>query len=258
MKRLVIKVGTAVLTQDGELALERLSALVDLIAKLKNDKKYEVILVSSGAVGAGFTSLQLDKKLLANKQALAAIGQPLLLKNYKKRFKAFGITCAQMLFIADDFDSRKRTLNAQNVMEILLENKVLPIINENDVIATDELLFGDNDQLAAHVAYHFKADMLAILSDIDGFYDKNPKECDDAILLKTVDKIDPSELEMKHSASSEFATGGIVTKLKAADFLMKKGIPMFLSSGFDLSNAYDYLVDGNHNNGTIFKAQIEE
>lgn len=160
-----------------------------------------------------------------------------------------------MLFIADDFDSRKRTKNAQNVMEILLENKILPIINENDVIATDELVFGDNDQLAAHVAYHFKADMLAILSDIDGYYNKNPREFNDAVLQKNVYEISPEALEMKHSANSEFATGGIVTKLKAADFLMKRDIPMYLSSGFDLTNAYDFLVDGNHKSGTIFQAK---
>jgi glutamate 5-kinase len=252
MKRVVIKVGTAVLTQDGKLALDRLENLVDLIAKLKNEKNYEVILVSSGAVGAGYTSIQLDKSILANKQALAAIGQPLLLKNYKKRFKTHNIVCAQMLFIADDFDSRKRSANAQNVMEILLQNKVLPIINENDVIATEELVFGDNDQLAAHVADHFKADYLVILSDIDGFYDKNPKECDDAKLLKIVDFIEPSELQMKQTANSEFATGGIVTKLKAADFLMNRNIPMFLSSGFDLTNAYEFLYNENHAGGTIF------
>ena len=255
MKRIVIKVGTAVLTQDGELAIERLSNLVDLIAKLKNEKNYEVILVSSGAVGAGYTSLHLDKKIIANRQALAAIGQPLLLKNYKQRFSNHGITCAQMLFIADDFDSRKRTVNAQNVMEILLENSILPIINENDVIANDELLFGDNDQLSAHVAYHFKADLLVILSDIDGYYNKNPREFDDAIMLKEVCEIHEDELTMKHSANSEFATGGIVTKLKAADFLIKNKIPMYMSSGFDLKNAYDFLVNENHNSGTIFKAK---
>ena len=199
--------------------------------------------------------MNLDKKQIANRQALAAIGQPLLLKNYKKRFKDHNITCAQMLLIADDFDSRKRTKNAQDVMEILLENKVLPIINENDVIANDELLFGDNDQLAAHVAFHFKADMLAILSDIDGYYNKNPREYDDAVMQKEVSFISEDELQMKHTANSEFATGGIVTKLKAAEFLMGKKIPMYMSSGFDLTNAYDFLVDGNHNSGTVFKAK---
>jgi glutamate 5-kinase len=140
-------------------------------------------------------------------------------------------------------------------MEILLENKILPIINENDVIATDELVFGDNDQLAAHVAYYFKADMLAILSDIDGYYNKNPREYRDAVLQKNVCEISAEELQMKHSANSQFATGGIVTKLKAANFLMQRDIPMYLSSGFDLTNAYDFLVEGNHNSGTIFQAK---
>lgn len=253
MKRVVLKVGSAVLTQDGKLAYERLNNLVQLIAKLKNEKNYEVILVSSGAVAAGYTSVQLDKHLVANRQALAAIGQPLLMKEYKTRFKEHKIFCAQILLIADDFDSRKRTAYAKGAIEILLENGVLPIINENDVTATDELLFGDNDQLAAHVTYHFEADMLAILTDIDGYYNKNPHQFDDAELLKNVNKVTPDMLDMKHTPNTEFATGGIATKLKAADFLMQKDISMYLTSGFDLTNAYDYLVDNNHLSGTIFK-----
>lgn len=253
MKRVVIKVGSAVLTQDGKLAYDRLGNLVHLIAKLKNEKNYEVILVSSGAVAAGYTSVQLDKHLVANRQALAAIGQPLLMKEYKTRFKEHNIFCAQMLLIADDFDSRKRTAYAKGAIEILLQNGVLPIINENDVTATDELLFGDNDQLAAHVTYHFNADMLAILTDIDGYYNKNPHQFDDAMLLKEVNEITPDMLNMEHSPNTEFATGGIATKLKAAEFLLENNISMYLSSGFDLKNAYDYLVDGNHLSGTIFK-----
>ena len=245
MKRLVIKVGTAVLTQGEELALERMKNLVNLISTLKNDKNLEVILVSSGAVGAGYTELKLDKTVLANKQTLAAIGQPKLMKTYQEMFQEFGITVAQMLFIADDFDSRKRSKNAKNVMEILLQNKVIPIINENDVIATEELI-GDNDQLAAYITHYFKADMLVILTDIDGYYDKNPREFSDAKIQKTINEISQDELDKKPSANSKFATGGIVTKLKAADFLMQKNIPMYLTSGFDLTNAYDFLVDNNH------------
>ncbi|MDK2091156.1 glutamate 5-kinase [Aliarcobacter butzleri] len=253
MKRLVIKVGTAVLTEDNKkLALDRIQNLVKLIAKLKNEKNLEVILVSSGAVGAGYTVLQLDKKILANKQALAAIGQPKLMKTYQEMFEEYGITAAQMLFIADDFDSRKRSKNAKNVMENLLKNKILPIINENDVIATEELI-GDNDQLAAYITHYFKADMLAILTDIDGYYDKNPREFSDAKLQKIVNEISQEELEKVPSANSKFATGGIVTKLKAADFLMQKNIPMYLTSGFDLTNVYDFLVENNHKSGTIFK-----
>lgn len=252
MKRLVIKVGTAVLTQGEELALQRMKNLVNLISTLKNDKNLEVILVSSGAVGAGYTELKLDKTVLANKQTLAAIGQPKLMKTYQEMFQEFGITVAQMLFIADDFDSRKRSKNAKNVMEILLQNKVIPIINENDVIATEELI-GDNDQLAAYITHYFKADMLVILTDIDGYYDKNPREFSDAKIQKIINEISQDELDKKPSANSKFATGGIVTKLKAADFLMQKEIPMYLTSGFDLTNAYDFLVDNNHKSGTIFK-----
>ena len=252
MKRLVIKVGTAVLTQGEELALQRMKNLVKLISILKNDKNLEVILVSSGAVGAGYTELKLDKTVLANKQTLAAIGQPKLMKTYQEMFQEFGITVAQMLFIADDFDSRKRSKNAKNVMEILLQNNVIPIINENDVIATEELI-GDNDQLAAYITHYFKADMLVILTDIDGYYDKNPREFNDAKIQKIINEISQDELEKKPSANSKFATGGIVTKLKAADFLMQKEIPMYLTSGFDLTNAYDFLVDNNHKSGTIFK-----
>lgn len=252
MKRLVIKVGTAVLTQGEELALQRMKNLVNLISTLKNDKNLEVILVSSGAVGAGYTELKLDKTVLANKQTLAAIGQPKLMKTYQEMFEEFGITVAQMLFIADDFDSRKRSKNAKNVMEILLQNKVIPIINENDVIATEELI-GDNDQLAAYITHYFKADMLVILTDIDGYYDKNPREFSDAKIQKIINEISQDELDKKPSANSKFATGGIVTKLKAADFLMQKNIPMYLTSGFDLTNAYDFLVENNHKSGTIFR-----
>src|SRR5574344_297936 len=252
MKRLVIKVATAVLTQGEELALQRMKNLVNRISTLKNDKNLEVILVSSGAVGAGYTELKLDKTVLANKQTLAAIGQPKLMKTYQEMFQEFGITVAQMLFMADDFDSRKRSKNAKNVMEILLQNKVIPIINENDVIATEELI-GDNDQLAAYITHYFKADMLVILTDIDGYYDKNPREFSDAKIQKIINEISQDELDKKPSANSKFATGGIVTKLKAADFLMQKNIPMYLTSGFDLTNAYDFLVENNHKSGTIFK-----
>lgn len=252
MKRVVLKVGSAVLTQDGKLALERLNNLVELIALLKK-QAIEVILVSSGAVASGFTSLPLDKKSVTNRQALAAIGQPLLMKHYKERFKEHDIVCAQMLLIADDFDSRKRTAFAKGAIEVLLANNVVPIINENDVTATDELLFGDNDQLAAHVTYYFEADLLAILTDIDGYYNKNPHQYEDAHLLKFVHSISDEMLEGEHTPNTQFATGGIVTKLKAADFLLKRDIPMYLSSGFDLHFATQFLVNQNHIGGTVFK-----
>ncbi len=250
MDRIVLKVGSAVLTQDNTLATQRLRNLVDLIAKLKT--KYEVILVSSGAVAAGYTLLPLDKSIVGNKQALASIGQPLLMKEYKENFKKHNIICSQVLLTADDFDSRKRTAYAASALEILLQNGILPIINENDVTATDELVFGDNDQLAAHVTHHFNADMLVILTDIDGYYNKNPHLYDDAILQKIINSIDETMLNVEQVANNEFATGGIATKLKAAQFLLKHNNKMYLSSGFELENVYEFLLNNNHQGGTLF------
>ncbi len=250
MRRLVLKVGSAVLTQDGKIAHRRLDNLVEFISILK--KKYEVVLISSGAVAAGFTKLNLDKNIISNKQALASIGQPLLMRIYKAEFEKYNIICAQVLLEATIFRDSTRLGRAKDTINTLLSNNVVPIINENDVTAVDELVFGDNDQLAAYVSYHFNADLLTILTDIDGYYDKNPHENKDTILQKIVTKIPTEDLEAKHSANSEFATGGITTKLKAADFLMKNGKDMFLTSGFDLKFAKDYLLDNNHINGTLF------
>ena len=251
MKRVVIKVGSAVLTEQNRVARERMAALVELIARMK-ERKMEVILVSSGAVAAGYTLCRLDKKVLANRQALAAIGQPKLVAMYQKKFEKHGHLVAQVLLTADDFDSRKRTYHAKCAVEKLLEQGVVPIINENDVTATEELVFGDNDQLSAHVAYYFDADLLVILSDIDSYYDKDPHKYDDAKPLKIVHEIPAEDLEAECTPNGSFATGGIVTKLKAADFLLRRGRRMFLASGFDLSDAYAFLIENRHEGGTLF------
>ena len=251
MKRAVIKVGSAVLTEQNRVARERMAALVELIAKMK-ERGIEVILVSSGAVAAGYTLCRLDKKVLANRQALAAIGQPKLVAMYQKKFEKYGHLVAQVLLTADDFDSRKRTHHAKCAVEKLLEQGIVPIINENDVTATEELVFGDNDQLSAHVAFYFDADLLAILSDIDSYYDKDPRRYDDAKPLKIVHEIPQEDLEAECTPNGSFATGGIVTKLKAADFLLKRGKRMFLAGGFDLSDAYAFLIENRHEGGTLF------
>ena len=251
MRRLVLKVGSAVLTQDGELALERLTNLVNLIAQLKSQGD-EIILVSSGAVAAGFTLIQLDKHILSNKQVLASVGQPLLLDTYRRKFDRVDILCSQVLLEASLFKDEKRLSNAKAAINGLLENNIVPIVNENDVTAVDELVFGDNDQLSAHITQHFDADMLVILTDIDGYYDDNPHENKNAKLQKIVSTIDESLLEVEHTANSEFATGGIVTKLKAASFLLDNNLDMFLTSGFDLSFVKEYLLENKHNNGTLF------
>ncbi len=249
-KTIVLKVGSAVLTNSTGLALDRLKNLVDFIAQLKQN--YHVILVSSGAVASGYTLLQLDKKIVAKKQALASIGQPLLMETYRKHFEVHNIICSQVLLEASIFKDMTRLNHAKDTMNELLSNNVVPIINENDVTAIEELVFGDNDQLSAHVSLHFGSELLVILTDIDGYYDDNPHLNPSAKLQKKVQNIPLEALNANHSANSEFATGGIVTKLKAADFLIKNNKKMFLSSGFDLCDAKSFLLENIHNKGTLF------
>jgi len=250
--RIVIKVGTATLYQNEKLS-NRIDNLVEFLVEL--NKTNEVILVSSGAVGAGYTKLKLDKSKIENKQALASIGQPLLMKEYKLRFEKYNQIVSQVLLTAADFDSRKRTENAKNMIEVLLKNKVIPIINENDAVSIEEIIFGDNDQLSAYTTYYFDANMLVILSDIDGLYDSNPKENPNAKLLKVVEQIDPQLMNTPCNPNDKFATGGIVTKLKSAEFLMNNGIDMFLASGFNLDDVKSFLLQNNHKKGTLFKGK---
>lgn len=253
MKRIVIKVGTHVLSEQNRLAKQRILNLVELIVELK--KRYEIILVSSGAVGAGYQRIKLDKSKIENKQALAAIGQPYLMSVYQKKFSKFNIDTAQILLTAQDFENEKSISNSKKTIDVLLKNNILPIVNENDVTATKELVFGDNDQLSAYVANYFDAELLVILSDISGYYDKNPSKFDDAKLMKNISYISEEELNQKEDANSKFSTGGIVTKLKAANFLMKNNKKMFLASGFDLSSVSDFLQNDISESGTLFQVE---
>jgi len=248
IKRVVFKVGTATLYENGKLS-KRVDDIVKLLSEL--NKEYEIILVSSGAVGAGYTKCPLDKTFLPNKQALAAIGQPLLMKEYKNRFSKYGVTVAQVLLTAADLDSRKRTDYAKKMINILLENGVIPIVNENDSVSVEEILFGDNDQLSAYVTYYFGADMLIMLSDIDAFYTGNPKIDKKATPIKIVNEIKNEWLEQKCDPNDKFATGGIVTKLKAAKFLLEHNLIMFLTNGNDL-NSVKNILKRNQTNGTLF------
>jgi glutamate 5-kinase len=250
VRRIVLKVGSAVLTENNRIARDRMQNLVDLIARLKS--RYEVILVSSGAVAAGYTELKLDKSVLANKQALASIGQPLLMNRYKKKFEKHGILPAQILVTAANFNSESQAEKARNTIDTLIGNGVLPVINENDATAVEELVLGDNDQLSAYTAYQFNADMLVILSDINAYYDKDPHCHDDACIRPVVHQIAPEELSREVTPHNSFATGGIVTKLKAAHFLMERGRSMFLASGFDLKDVENFLLNDHQSGGTLF------
>nr|AGT02775.1 glutamate 5-kinase [Angomonas desouzai] len=248
--RIVLKVGSSILVENEKVVLDRIQALCKLISDLSG--KYEVILVSSGAVAAGYTEVALDKTVIHNKHALASLGQPLLMHTYHEEFSKYGLRCAQLLLGSVDFDSRSRTEHALATLDVLLSNNVIPIVNENDATGTKNAMFGDNDRMAAHVAYYFKADLLVILSDIEGYYDSNPRDNPDAKVLKYVDYIPEEALTEVASPNNAFATGGIVTKLKAAYFLMERGSRMFLTSGFDLSLIREYLLEGVHNKGTLF------
>lgn len=251
MKRLVIKVGSAVLTENNNIAKERMLNLVSLIAELQN--KYDVILVTSGAVAAGYGALKLDKRKQIGKKAIAAAGQPILMTAYKKKFDIYDIDTAQILLTEDDFDSRKRTRMFQEIIDAQLENDILPIVNENDITSTPEQLFGDNDQLSANVAYATDADLLVILSDIDGYYDKNPQEHEDAKLYSVINELPKNALQDASTPNDDFATGGIVTKLIAADYMIRHGKKMFLCNGFDLTSAQSFLLEGKHTLGTLFQ-----
>jgi glutamate 5-kinase len=255
MKRVVVKVGSAVLTQNSKVALARMQALVIFLVELK--KKYDVILVSSGAVSAGYTKLQLDRSIIKNKQALAAIGQPILMNHYEREFFVHDSYCAQVLITSANLNHKDDIQRIKNTIDTLIENGVVPIVNENDATSTHELEVGDNDQLSAYITKHTDSDMLIILSDIDAYYDKDPREFDDVKALKIVQNIPRNDLEKTPTPNSIFATGGIVTKLKAASYLLKSNKDTFLASGFDLKDIKSFMLEKKHLGGTLFTTQKE-
>ncbi|MEA1982010.1 MAG: glutamate 5-kinase [Campylobacterota bacterium] len=248
--RIVVKVGSAVLTQDDEVAYDRMQELISFLSELK--KENEVILVSSGAVSAGYTEVKLERNIIANKQALASIGQPILMREYSKRFEKYDISVAQVLVTAVNLNTDDDIQRVSNTINTLIENGVLPIVNENDATSTDELEVGDNDQLSAFIAKDLNADMLIILSDIDAYYDHDPRKNANAKVLKIVNEISEEELSRDVSPNNVFATGGIVTKLKAALYLLKSNIDTYLATGFDLRDVKDFTLNATHNGGTLF------
>ncbi len=252
-ERLVVKVGSSIITDGNVIVQERVNELCKFIALIR--QKFDVILVSSGAVASGFTKIQLDKSKIENKQALASIGQPLLMETYRKSLESYGIIPAQFLLVGSSFDSRKRTKYAKNTIEILLSNGVLPIINENDSVTQGELIFGDfgdNDRLGAYSTHYFNAPMLVVLSDVYGYFDSNPLENANAKLVKFVKSINQRHFYATQIAGSNVGTGGIVTKLMAADFLLHNNKSMFLCNGFDLAPTIEFLMEGKHTQGTLF------
>jgi glutamate 5-kinase len=255
VKRIVIKVGSSVLTETTSMAKERMLNLASLITEAR--KKYEVILVTSGAVAAGYTAVKLNRNVPTSKKVLASVGQPILMSSYKNLFDIFNVPISQILLTEEEFDSEVHTKIFQDIINRTLRNDILPIVNENDISTTPDQLFGDNDQLSAHITYYAGADLLVILSDIDGYYDANPKDNPKAKIRKVVTEIQKEELEQDVTPNSQFATGGIVTKLKAAEYIISKDREMFLCNGYDLTTVREFLIEGVHNKGTLFTTKVE-
>lgn len=241
--RIVIKIGTSTLAHPtGHLNIRRVEQLCRIMSDIKN-AGHELILVSSGAIGMGVGKLGLRErpKDIPSKQAAAAVGQCELMYTYDKLFSEYHHTVAQLLITGDDTASDTRRFNFTNTLNRLLELGALPIINENDTVATDEIVIGDNDTLAAIVARSVHADMLILLSDIDGLYTADPHTHPEAKLLHHVAKIDDRIREIAGISSSAQGTGGMVTKLHAADICLGCGCKMVIANGNNPGNLYDIL-----------------
>lgn len=251
-KRIVIKVGTSTLSHStGKLNFQRIEKLVRELADLANQGK-EIILVTSGAVSAGMERLGLKEKpkTIPEKQAAAAVGQGILLHTYEKIFGEYGQIVAQVLLTREDSVNRKRYANSRNTLLTLLSMGVIPIINENDAVAVDELKIGDNDTLSAMVASIVDADVLIILSDVEGVFTANPQSDPTAALIPEIGDITPELEDLAGGPGSMRGTGGMYTKIQAAKIAVNSGVVMVIASGFRDGVVREVLSGSNV--GTLF------
>lgn len=251
-KRIVIKVGSSTLSHGtGKLNLRRMDCLVRVLSDMMNSGR-EVILVTSGAQAAGVSKLGLKErpKSIREKQAAASVGQCDLMYIYDKLFTQYGHTVSQLLLTKDVTENEIRCENVVNTMETLLEYKIIPIVNENDTVAVDEIVYGDNDTLSAVTAKIMNADLLVLLTDIDGLYDCNPQENVDAKLIPVVEEITDEIAGMAGDSISGVGTGGMVTKIHAARIAVEKGIDVIIANGDNPERLYD-ILDGRAV-GTLF------
>ena len=250
--RVVVKLGTSTLTHTtGKLNIRRVEKLCKVLSDLKN-AGHEIVLVSSGAIAMGVGKLNLSQKPsdIPTKQALAAIGQCELMYIYDKLFGEYNHIVAQLLITGEDVENDVRHTNFSNTLARLMELGAIPIINENDTVATKEIVIGDNDTLAAIVAQSVKADKLVLLSDIDGLYTADPHLDPNATLIPVINKIDDSVLALAGVSNSNLGTGGMVTKLEAAKICLSCGCDMIITNGDDPNNLYA-IMDGK-SIGTTF------
>ncbi len=257
--RIVVKVGTSTLAHPtGRLNIQRMEKLCKVLSDLKN-MGHEIILVSSGAIAMGFGKLNLSErpKDVPTKQASAAVGQCELMYIYDKLFTEYNHTVAQLLITAPDIEEGGvRKQNFHNTLARLLELGALPVINENDTISTEEFGIGDNDTLSAIVAVTIQADLLILLSDIDGLFDGDPRKNPDAKLIDTVEKIDEHIISLGGGSGSSLGTGGMATKLRAAQMATAAGCEMVIANGQSPEVLYD--VAAGKRVGTRFLAKRDE
>ncbi len=252
--RVVVKVGTSTLAHTtGRLNIRRVEQLCRVLSDLKN-AGHQIILVSSGAIGMGVGKLSLPCRPndMPTKQAAAAVGQCELMYVYDKLFTEYNHTVAQMLLTGEDLENSGRRVNFQNTLYRLLELGALPIVNENDTIATEEIAVGDNDTLAAIVAKCAGAELLVLLSDIDGLFTSDPRKDPDARLIPLVEALTPEIYALAGEKGSDLACGGMATKLKAAKTAMENGFDMIISNGQRPEDLYD-IIEGALV-GTLFKS----
>jgi len=256
--RIVIKLGTSTLAHPtGLLNIKRVEELCKVMSDLKNAGN-EIIIVSSGAIGMGAGKLVLSEKPkdIRTKQAAAAVGQCELMYTYDKLFSEYNHTVAQILITGEDIEHAERSRNFENTMLRLLELGAIPIINENDSVATDEIVIGDNDTLGAIVAKSISADLLILLSDIDGLFTADPHKDKNAVLLSEVKEITPEIEGMTGGAGSRLGTGGMTTKLNAAKIATAAGIDMVIANGKEPTVLYD-IIEGKRV-GTKFLSRKAE
>lgn len=256
--RIVVKVGTSTLAHtNGLLNIRRVENLCKVLSDLKNAGN-DIILVTSGAIGMGSGKLQLKEKPkdVAAKQAAAAVGQCELMYIYDKLFSEYNHTVAQLLLTGSDFENELRHTNFMNTMDRLLELSALPIINENDTVATEEIKVGDNDTLSALVAVSVGADLLILLSDIDGLFTADPHKNPDAKLINVISEIDDGVKALAGGEGSSLGTGGMVTKLRAAEICTESTCDMIIANGQNPFLLYD-IADGKSVGTRFLKKQVK-
>ncbi|MFD5335811.1 glutamate 5-kinase [Streptomyces hawaiiensis] len=239
-RRIVVKVGSSSLTTaSGGLDADRVDALVDVLAKVRSGGEREIVLVSSGAIAAGLAPLGLRRrpKDLARQQAAASVGQGLLVARYTASFARYGVRVGQVLLTSDDMSRRSHHRNASRTLDKLLAMGAFPIVNENDTVATDEIRFGDNDRLAALVAHLVHADLLVLLSDVDGVYDGDPAKPGTSRIGEVRGPSDLADVEIGSTGKAGVGTGGMVTKVEAARIAAAAGVPVVLTSAVHAADA---------------------